>query len=118
MGNAEIPAAPIMGLIFFLKNRFKSLAKVDLPEPDGPITTTTSPFLISILTPFNTSIAAGGIPPFLAGDDPRGKFMDLFEKRTPRFREIADITIQVPAEPVAEDLCNIIYNELADKSLI
>ena len=63
-------------------------------------------------------IAAGGIPPFLAGDDPRGKFMELFEKRTPRFREIADITIQVPAEPVADDLCNSIYNELADKSLI
>ena len=63
-------------------------------------------------------IAAGGIPPFLAGEDPRGKFMDLFEKRTPRFREIADITVKVPAEPVAEDLCGVIYKELVDKCLI
>ena len=63
-------------------------------------------------------IAAGGIPPFLAGEDPRGKFMNLFEKRTPRFREIADITVKVPAEPVAEDLCGVIYKELVDKCLI
>ena len=63
-------------------------------------------------------IAAGGIPPFLAGNDPCGKFMELFEKRTPRFREIADITVKVPVEPVAEELCNMIYKELADKSLI
>ena len=31
MGKAEIPAAPIMGLIFFLRKRFKNFAKSTPP---------------------------------------------------------------------------------------
>lgn len=63
-------------------------------------------------------IAARGIPPFLAGDDPRQKFMQLCEKRIPRCREISDITITVPENPVASDLSDTIYNLLAEKKLI
>ena len=35
-------------------SKFKERKKVDLPEPEGPIITTTSPFLISVLMFFNT----------------------------------------------------------------
>ena len=42
---------PLVGL----SKRFKHLKKVDLPEPDGPITTTTSPSFISWFIPFRTS---------------------------------------------------------------
>ena len=37
--------------------RFKVLRRVDLPLPDGPIITTTSPFLISVETPSNALIS-------------------------------------------------------------
>ena len=35
--------------------RFMHLRNVDLPPPDGPIITTTSPFLIVVVSPFRTS---------------------------------------------------------------
>ena len=37
-----------------------------------------------------------GLPPFLKdADDPQKAFLDLYEKRTPRFRELADMTYVV-----------------------
>ena len=38
-----------------LSNKFKQRKKVDFPEPDGPIIATTSPSLIVVEIPFNTS---------------------------------------------------------------
>lgn len=63
-------------------------------------------------------IAAGGIPPFLQGSDPYGKFMTMFEKRTPRYRELADITVNVPENPEAEKLSESIYKTLLEEKLL
>ena len=36
-----------------ISSRFRQRKNVDLPEPDGPITTTTSPRRTSVLTPLS-----------------------------------------------------------------
>lgn len=36
----------------------------------------------------------GRLPPFLQGPDPRGKFLELFSRRTTRYATIADVTIE------------------------
>ena len=63
-------------------------------------------------------IAAGGIPPFLQGDDPHGKFLAMYNARTPRYRELADVVMDVPVSGAAEDLHEKIYNCLLEKSLV
>lgn len=63
-------------------------------------------------------IAAGGIPPFLAGNDPYGKFLEICQKRMPRCKELADITIQVPENPVAQELADTVFNELKKRNVL
>ena len=63
-------------------------------------------------------IIAGGVPPFLQGGDPHEKFLAMYEKRTPRYRELADITIGVPEEGDAWVLAEEVYNCLLNKSLV
>ena len=63
-------------------------------------------------------IAAGGIPPFLQGGDPHEKFMAMYEKRTPRYRDLADVTIPVPEDPDAEVLSEAVYKALLEKNLL
>ena len=63
-------------------------------------------------------IIAGGVPPFLQGSDPHEKFLAMYEKRTPRYRELADIIIAVPENPDAGSLSDFIYNTLLEKKLL
>ena len=63
-------------------------------------------------------IIAGGIPPFLQGSDPHEKFLAMYEKRTPRYCELADIAIDVPEDGEAAVLAEKVYNCLLDKSLV
>ena len=53
--------SPFVGV----SKRFIVRRKVDLPEPDGPIITTTSPFLIWISRPFRTSFLSNDLYKFL-----------------------------------------------------
>jgi shikimate kinase len=52
-------------------------------------------------------IQASGIPPFLAGDDPRGAFHLLYEKRTALYRGKADLTIHTGGKNPGEILEDI-----------
>ena len=63
-------------------------------------------------------IAAGGIPPFLQGDDPYAKFLTMYDKRFPRYNEIADIVIDLPEEPVKSEIAELIYNTLKEKKFL
>ncbi|MBR2356855.1 MAG: hypothetical protein IKA65_02340 [Lentisphaeria bacterium] len=63
-------------------------------------------------------IAAGGIPPFLQGDDPYAKFLAMYDKRLPRYNEIADIVINLPEEPVKSEIAELIYNTLKEKKFL
>ena len=63
-------------------------------------------------------IAAGGIPPFLQGDDPKAKFMELCKKRIPRYNETADVIIEITGETAPEIFNEYIYNTLKEKNLI
>lgn len=40
-------------------------------------------------------IEAGGIPAFFKTDKPQSEFYDLFEKRSPIYRQVADYTVEV-----------------------
>lgn len=57
-------------------------------------------------------IEDGGIPPFLAGSDPHGKFLQICQKRMPRCEELADVIAEVPANGDAEALSAAILTEL------
>ena len=57
-------------------------------------------------------IEAGGIPPFLAGSDPHGKFLQICQKRMPRCEELADVIAEVPADGDADALSAVILTEL------
>ena len=63
-------------------------------------------------------IAAGGIPPFLAGDDPHGKFQALFAERTPCYRKLADLHIVIEQEGPAEVLNDLIFDKLRENKLL
>jgi shikimate kinase len=49
-------------------------------------------------------IAASGIPPFLAGDDPRAAFHRVYETRTALYREKADLTVNMRGKNPEEAL--------------
>ena len=38
-------------------------------------------------------VEAGGLPPFLDKDDPKGSFLALFEQRRPNYESFADVTV-------------------------
>lgn len=63
-------------------------------------------------------IAAGGIPPFLAGGDPWKKFQEMYNKRVPRYKVLADVTIRVTADPVPEELNETIFQHLQAEGLL
>ncbi|MBO5722119.1 MAG: hypothetical protein J6S19_03285 [Lentisphaeria bacterium] len=63
-------------------------------------------------------IAAGGIPPFLAGDDPFGKFQELYQKRSPRYEALADLTVKVEPGTAAPELNEKIYQLLKSRNLL
>jgi len=63
-------------------------------------------------------IAAGGIPPFLQGDDPHKKFMELYRKRMPRYLQIADMVIEANNESAAGILSEKIYNTLLKEKIL
>ena len=63
-------------------------------------------------------IAAGGVPPFLAGNDPFGKFMDMASTRIQRYNELADVQIHIPPNPDAEDLSDFIYGQLIENGFL
>ena len=63
-------------------------------------------------------IAAGGIPPFLAGDDPFGKFTAMAEKRMKRYEEISDMQIHLPCDVPADDVNVFIYRQLIDNGFL
>jgi shikimate kinase len=58
-------------------------------------------------------IERGGIPPFLAGEDPRGKFSDLYLRRRARALEICDLRIET-GEDTPRKVFNRLKEELAD----
>ena len=62
-------------------------------------------------------IAAGGIPPFLAGDDPHGKFMQICQKRMPRCEELADLIVDVAEYSNAEALSEAILRKLEERNV-
>lgn len=63
-------------------------------------------------------IAAGGIPPFLAGDDPHRKFMLLAGERMQLYNRIADINVQIPPDPVAGEVSDFIYQQLVKNGFV
>lgn len=63
-------------------------------------------------------IAAGGIPPFLAGDDPYGKFQELYKKRSPRYEALADLTVKVEPGTAAPELNEKIYQLLKSRNFL
>lgn len=77
--------------------------------------------LVHLSVPANVAykrIAAGGIPPFLQGDDPFANFMELYGKRMPRYNELADIVINLPENPVKSEVCKFIYNSLIENKFL
>lgn len=63
-------------------------------------------------------IAAGGIPPFLQGEDPFRNFLKLYDKRVPRYNEVADILINLPDETVKSEVADFIYNSLIENNFL
>ena len=63
-------------------------------------------------------IMAGGTPPFLAGSDPYGKFLAMFEERSLRYAELADLQIKVPQNIAAEAVHELIAAELIKNKLL
>ncbi len=63
-------------------------------------------------------IVRNGIPPFLAGGDPRAKFFDMYEIRTPRYAEIADWRLAVPDGMSSARLDSLIRDGLRTRKVI
>ena len=63
-------------------------------------------------------IISHGVPPFLHSSDPYSKFTAIYEKRSPRYCELADITIAVPPDPVKSKLNDDIYNTLIKNKVL
>ena len=77
--------------------------------------------LLHLAIPADTAfkrIAAGGIPPFLQGEDPFGNFLKLYDKRVPRYNEVADIVINLPDETVKSEVADFIYNSLIENNFL
>ena len=53
-------------------------------------------------------IAREGLPPFLAGEDPRGNFRRIYEKRTAMYREKAALTINLRGKTPQETLAELV----------
>lgn len=49
-----------------------------------------------------------GIPPFLDGDDPRASFMRLYAEREPRYRELADVVVDIDGLTVEQSVEKVI----------
>ena len=63
-------------------------------------------------------IVAGGIPPFLAGSDPYEKFQAMYEERSLRYAELADLQIKVLQSIAAEKVHELIAAELIKNKLL
>jgi shikimate kinase len=63
-------------------------------------------------------IAANGIPPFLAGDDPHGKFLELAAARMERYAQLADVQINIDQDISAECLSKKIYEQLLSDGFV
>ena len=63
-------------------------------------------------------IASGGIPPFLAGDDPHGKFLKLSAERMSLYAELADVQVNIACDMSAECLNEKIYEQLLRDSFL
>ena len=62
-------------------------------------------------------IVAGGIPPFLAGDDPHEKFLQICRKRMPRCGELADLIVEIKLDGDPEDLAANIFAQLEERKV-
>ena len=60
-------------------------------------------------------IAQGGLPPFLAGDDPHGKFLKQYRERTVRYEALADWQLAVRGAPTPEKVHQLIMAEIKER---
>ena len=63
-------------------------------------------------------IAAGGIPPFLAGDDPHETFMKQYRERAARYRELADWRLQVAPGAAPEEVHRAVAAGLKELGIV
>lgn len=63
-------------------------------------------------------VLAGGLPPFLAGEDPHGKFMDMARARMQKYSLLADLQINIPADTGADHLNNLIFEQLVKNGFL
>lgn len=63
-------------------------------------------------------ILAGGIPPFLAGDDPHEKFMKQYRERAVRYAAVADLRLSVASGAAPEEVHRQIVRELKELGMI
>lgn len=63
-------------------------------------------------------VAAGGIPPFLTGEDPQQKFLNLCRERSVILQAAADVIVDVPDRIGETDLSAMIYDVLKNNRMI
>ena len=63
-------------------------------------------------------ILEGGIPPFLAGDDPHETFLKQYRERAARYRELADWRLPIAPGAAPEEVHRQIAGELKELGMI